>query len=75
MAGESGGAVAGLAGGWGQFAVQGAGVGLLCVGGVALAGSVDCATTPNPVVRKMNAKAKMWRRTEGILLIHFFFLF
>ena len=66
----SGAAVAGLAGACGQFAVQGAGAGLLCVADAALAGSGDCAEADSPAVKKTSTKARMWRRTERILLTH-----
>jgi len=64
LAGESGVAVAGLAGVCGQFAAQGAGAGLVC--GAELAGSVDCAEADSPAVRKTSTKARMARRTEGL---------
>jgi len=64
LAGESGVAVAGLAGVWGQFAVQGAGAGLVC--DVALAESVDCAEADSGPVAEMRTKARMARRTEGL---------
>lgn len=68
LAGESGFAVAGLAGACGQFAVQGAGVALLC--GEAPAGSGGCAEADSPAVKKTNAKAKILGRSEEILLTH-----
>ena len=59
LAGESGVAVAGLAGVCGQSAVHGAGVGLLCGEGTELAGSVDCADAYSPVVRVTSTNMRM----------------
>ena len=57
LAGESGVAVAGLAGVCGQFAVQGAGAVLVC--DVALAESVDCAEADSPAVENTSRKTRM----------------
>ena len=73
LAGEPGFAVGGLAGVCGQFAVQGAGAGLLW--GEEPAGPGDCANADGPAVKKTNAKAKILGRTEGILLTHSHFHF
>src|ERR1700732_1289032 len=68
LAGELGFAVGGLAGACGQFAVQGAGGALLS--GEEPAGPGDCAAADSPAIEKTRMKARMWRRTERVLLIH-----
>src|SRR6266478_3186905 len=58
---------AGFAGVCGQFAVQGAEEALLC--GDEAGGSGDCAKAARPEIEKMNTRAKIWGRTDRILLV------